>query len=137
MPAKKGRSFVLQHWDGTSPENYVTVAGLRSNSIAINNELVDITNKDDSGWRKGLEQGGVKSVTLSGSGVFTDSSTEGLIRTAMLAGSHELMKIIDEDNDEFAGTFQITSLEYAGEYNAEITYSMTFESVSEVTFTAG
>lgn len=137
MPAKKGRSFVLQHSDGTSPVSYTTIAGLRSNSIAINNELVDITNKDDSGWRKGLEQGGVKSVTLSGSGVFTDSTTEGLIRTAMLNGTHELLKIKDEDNDEFQGTFQVTSLEYAGEYNGEITYSMTFESVDEVTYTAG
>jgi len=34
----------------------------------------------------------------------------------------------------YAGTFQITSLEYGGEFNGEVTYSITLESSGAVSF---
>ena len=34
----------------------------------------------------------------------------------------------------FTGAFQVTSIEYAGSYNGEVTYSMSFESAGAVTF---
>ena len=35
-----------------------------------------------------------------------------------------------------AGPFQITSLEFAGEHNGEVTYDLSLESAGELTFTA-
>ncbi len=37
---------------------------------------------------------------------------------------------------ELTGAFQITSLEYAGEHNGEVTYSMSFESAGYITYAA-
>jgi TP901-1 family phage major tail protein len=34
------------------------------------------------------------------------------------------------------GSFQITTLEFAGEHNGEVTYTMTLESAGELTFAA-
>ena len=34
------------------------------------------------------------------------------------------------------GAFQITSLEFAGEHNGEVTYNMSIESAGALTFTA-
>ena len=36
----------------------------------------------------------------------------------------------------YAGQFMIASLEYAGEYNGEVTYSITLESSGDITFTS-
>jgi TP901-1 family phage major tail protein len=35
-----------------------------------------------------------------------------------------------------AGLFQISSLEFAGEHNGEVTYDLALESAGELTFTA-
>ena len=45
-----------------------------------------------------------------------------------------ILKFISPDLGTLSGTFQITSLEYAGEYNGEVTYSLTLESSGYVTF---
>ena len=38
------------------------VAGARADSFTINNEPIDITEKDDAGWRKYLADVGVRSI---------------------------------------------------------------------------
>ena len=40
------------------------------------------------------------------------------------------------DFGTFEGPFDITSIEYSGEYNGEAQYSMSFESAGQITFTA-
>ena len=46
MAAQKGRSLLMKIGDGASPEAFTTIGGMRSTSIAINDEMVDVTNKD-------------------------------------------------------------------------------------------
>ena len=52
------------------------------------------------------------------------------------ASTFSRFTFIIPDFGDYAGDFQITSLEYAGEYNGEATYSMSFESAGAVGFTA-
>ena len=40
------------------------------------------------------------------------------------------------DFGTLTGAFQITSLEYAGEHNGEVTYSLSFESAGYITYAA-
>jgi TP901-1 family phage major tail protein len=40
------------------------------------------------------------------------------------------------DLGTYTGSFMIASMEFAGEFNGEATYSFTFESASYVTFAA-
>lgn len=133
MAAQKGSALLIKIGSG-SPVSYTTIAGLRSTSITMNDEAVDITNKDSAGVRTLLAQGGVNSMSVSGSGVFTDVAVDGTLRSAFNAGSFSSYQIVIPDFGTYTGTFMVASLEYAGEYNGEVTYSVTLESSGAVTF---
>ncbi len=143
MAAQKGLDVLMKiDISGTK----TTIGGLRSTSITLNDESVDITNKDSLGTRTLLAGAGVNSVSISGSGVFTDSTAEVAVRTAYQAqqnttngssaqtAAFQSFQFAIPDLGTYTGAFQITSLEYAGEYNGEATYSMSFESAGYVTF---
>jgi TP901-1 family phage major tail protein len=137
MAAQSGKSIVVSITNNEGSPALEAIAGLRSRSIAINSETVDITNADSTGnWRELLPSVGVRSCSISGSGVFTDDSSEEEIREVMFANEFRVFNFLVPDFGTFAGDFQVTSLEYAGEYNGEVTYSVSFESSGEVTFTA-
>lgn len=145
MAAQKGLDVLMKiDISGTK----TTIGGLRSTSITLNDESVDITNKDSLGTRTLLAGAGVNSLSVSGSGVFTDSAAEVAVRTAFQAqqntsdgssaqtAAFESFEFIIPNLGTYTGAFQITSLEYAGEYNGEATYSMSFESAGYITFAA-
>jgi TP901-1 family phage major tail protein len=135
MAAEKGRAFVLKIGDGGDPEAFTTIGGMRTTQFAINNEIVDITNKGSAGWRELLGGAGVRSVSLRGAGVFTDSAAEMSLQAKMLAGSVDNYEVLFESGDSFAGAFQAVSLEYAGDHNGERTYTLRLESSGQVSFT--
>jgi|SRR5210317_1888055 len=146
MAAQKGSSLLLKIGDGASPEAFTTVGGLRSTSITMNDEAVDVTNKDSLGHRALLAGGGVNSVSVSGSGVFTDTASETSIKTAYFSqqntsdgssaqtAAFNNYQVIIPDFGTLTGSFMIASLEYAGEYNGEVTYSITLESADYTLF---
>jgi len=148
MAAQKGSALLLKIGDGASPETFATVGGLRSTSITMNDEAVDVTNKDSLGHRTLLAGGGVNSVSVSGSGVFTDAASETSIKTAYFAQQNTSdgssaqtpafnnYQVIIPDFGTMTGSFMIASLEYAGEHNGEVTYSITLESDGYITFAA-
>ena len=143
MAAQQGLDLLLKiDISGT----YTTVGGLRSTSITMNEESVDATSKDSLGSRTLLAGGGVQSVSISGSGIFTDTAAEVAVRTAYAGQANTTngstgqtaafknFQVIVPDLGTFTGAFQITSLEYAGEYNGEATYSISLESSAFITF---
>lgn len=135
--AGAGKDFVLQIGDGGGTEVFTTIGGLRSKSMSINAEAIDITNHGSNQWKTLLDGAGIKSMSVSGSGVFTDSASEAQMQTDALAQTLRNFKIIDSDTgDYFTGAFKITSLEYAAEYNAERNWSISLESSGAITFTA-
>ena len=134
MAAQKGSAMLMKVGNGGSPETFTTIGGLRSTSLTINNESVDVTNKDSSNNRTMLAAAGVQSISVSGSGVFTDAASEATIKTNVLADSIDNYQFLVPDFGTFTGGFQVTSVEYAGEFNGEVTYSFSFESSGAITF---
>jgi TP901-1 family phage major tail protein len=134
MAAQKGAALLLKI--NTTSDTYVTVGGLRSTSITLNDEAVDVTNKDSSGNRELLADGGIFSLSVSGSGVFTDAASEETLRGAMNATTFKNFQVIIPDFGTYQGAFMVASLEYSGEYNGEVTYSVTLESSGAITYTA-
>jgi TP901-1 family phage major tail protein len=128
MAAQKG-SLVLIKRSGT------TIAAQRISSLSINNEMVDITNKDSSGMRELLDGGGIQSMSMSCSGVFSDDATQESVRADAVANSLNTYSFVTEDGGIFSGSWLITSYERAGEHNGEETWSMTFESSGAITYT--
>jgi len=132
MAQQKGRLFLLKLGsDGLGG----TLAGLRENSFTINNEPVDVTNKDSGGWRTLLEGAGTQSVSISANGVASDSATYETLKGYAQANSINGYQLIGPDNDALSGSFQITSLQESGAHNDAITFSITLESSGTISFT--
>ena len=134
MAAQKGSALLMKIGNAGSPEAFTTIGGMRSTSLAMNDEMVDVTNKDSARARTLLAQGGTNSMTVSGSGVFTDSATEATLRSKFDVSALTNYQFLVPDFGTFTGSFQLTTLEYAGEFNGEVTYSFTFESSGAITF---
>ena len=136
MAAQKGSSLLVKIGDGASPEAFTTIGGLRSTSISLNDEAVVVTTMDSSNARTLLANGGIQTITISGSGVFTDAASEGTLRSKFGAASFSNFQIIIPDFGTYTGAFMVASLEYAGEFNGEVTYSVTLESSGTIAFAA-
>ena len=134
MAAQQGKALLMKIGDGASPEVFTTIGGMRSNTLTMNDEMVDITNKDSAGARTILAQGGVNSITVAGSGVFTDSASETTLKSKFNVSALTNYQFLVPNFGTFTGSFMLTTLEYAGEYNGEVTYSFTFESSGAITF---
>ena len=134
MAAQQGKALLMKIGNAASPEVFTTIGGMRSNTLTMNDEMVDVTNKDSAGARTILAQGGVNSITIAGSGVFTDSASETTLKGKFNVSALTNYQFLVPNFGTFTGSFMLTSLEYAGEYNGEITYSFTFESSDAITF---
>ena len=133
MAVQKGAEVLVKIGDGASPEAFTTIGGLRDTSISINQETVDVTTKDSARVRTLIAQGGVKSFTVSGSGVFDDSASHTTLIGVLDASTFTNFQFIMPDFNTFTGAFQVTSVEYSGTYNDSAQYSLTFESADTIT----
>lgn len=137
MAANSGNDFLLKVGDGASTEAFTTLAGMRTTSMTINNALVDITTKDSSHNRTILSGGGVKSMSISADGVFTDAAVEETLRANATANTLNNYQIEFGNGDTYEGAFLITSYQRAGSNDAEETFSVSLESSGALTYTAG
>jgi TP901-1 family phage major tail protein len=134
MAAEKGSAFLLKLSDGATPPVFTTLAGLRTTGLTINAETVNITHKGSGGWRDILGGAGIRSISLSGSGVFTNSAAETRLRTLAMTAAVDEYEVVFESAEKLKGKFQIARLDYAGDYNGERTYAVTLESSGVATF---
>lgn len=136
MPAQNGKDLLIK-LDLTGEGQFETIAGLRATRMSFNAESVDVTNLDsDGGWREILGGAGVKSASISGSGVFKDEGTDERARQIFFDGETPRFQVIIPDFGIVEGPFLITSVEYAGAYNGEATYELSLASAGALDFTA-
>lgn len=134
MASQRGKDILLKLWDGTG---FVTVAGLRTKRISFNAQSVDITDSQSAGrWRELLGGAGVRRASVSASGIFRDAASDELVRAAFFAGAVTQMQLVIPDFGTIEGGFQVTSLDYAGNHDGEVTFDIALESGSELTFGA-
>ena len=133
MTAQKGSAFLLKIGDGATPPAYRTVAGLRTTQMSINGDTVVVTHKESGGWRELLSGAGVRSVSVSASGIFLGSEAESAIRANALAGLVDAYELSFEDGAKLHGRFLVQRLDYSGDFNGERNYAVTLESSGPVT----
>lgn len=135
MAAQRGRDILLKIEDDGGA--FVTVAGLRARTIALNARSVDVTDGDSAGrWRELLAGAGVKSAAVSGQGIFRDAASDALIREAFFAQAARTWRLIVPDFGTLEGPFLVAALEYAGEHEGEASFALSLASAGEVSFTA-
>ena len=136
MTAQKGKDLLLK-LDGTGEGSFVTVAGLRSRTIAFNARAVDVTHAESAGrWRELLEGAGVRSAAITGRGIFRDASSDASVREIFFAGSIRRWQVVIPDFGTVEGPFQITALEFSGDHDGEVGFDLALESAGEISFAA-
>jgi TP901-1 family phage major tail protein len=134
MTAQRGRDLLIKIGDGASPENFTSVAGLRATTLAFNSAMVDITNADSADMWRELLAGGVKSATVSGSGVFKDAASDSSLRAAFFNMAVGNFQIVIPSFGTVTGPFKITALQYDGPYDGEVKLSLSLASAGALTF---
>lgn len=132
MAIQKGRDMLLKLSDGEGV--FLTVAGIRARTVSLNARAVDVTDSGSGGWRELLAGAGVRSMAVSGSGVFRDAASDARMREVFFGQVAEQWQIIVPGFGIFTGAFLITALEYAGQHDGEATFAVTLASAGEVAF---
>lgn len=132
MAVESGAAFLLKISDGGAPEAFRTVAGLRTTQLSLSSEPVVVTHKGSGGWRELLPAGGVRAVSISGAGVFTGSQAELQLKSRLLNGALDRFEVSFEGGERLRGAFQVTRLDYAGDFNGERSYTLSLESSGQV-----
>ena len=136
MAAQRGADLLLK-LDQTGTGTFITVAGLRTRTLALNAATVDVTNADSNGlWRELLAGAGIRNARITGTGLFTSSVTDALMRDTFLSGTIRAWQVIIPAFGTIQGNFQISALDLAGQYNAEMTFDVTLESAGILTYTS-
>ena len=135
MGAQNGKDLLIKvDMDGNG--TFQTIAGLRATRVSFNAESVDVTSLESTGgWRELLSGAGVRSASISGSGVFKDDATDERARRIFFDGLTPDFEVIIPDFGTISGPFQVTSLEYSGSHNGEATYELSLASAGALTFT--
>ena len=79
-----------------------------------------------------LSGAGVRSVSVSGAGVFTGSAAEVRIKVSALSGVLDDYELSFESGERLRGRFLVTRLDYAGDFNGERSYTLALESSGAV-----
>lgn len=136
MGAQKGRDLLLKI-DQTGTGSFQTVAGLRSHNLSFNAASVDVSHQESVGqWRELLAGAGLKSAAVRGSGIFKDAAADATIRGYFFNGTIREWQVIVPDFGIVEGLFQISSLDFGGRHDGEVTFDLALESAGELTFTA-
>lgn len=113
----------------------VALTGVRTTSLTIGNEPIDITSNDDNGFRKFLDEDpAMRMLDVSVEGITKDPT---LIAIAA-AGGAGLVAEYELDMGQFGkftGDFHIGNLQLGMPYNEAITFSCTIQSSGEYTYT--
>jgi len=134
MAAQSGKDMLLK-LDQTGSGSFVTVAGLRSRSLAFNAASIDVTDAESAGrWRELLSGGGIKRAAVAGSGVFKDQDSDATIRSLFFAGTIRNWQLILPDFGTVEGPFQIVALEFAADHAGEVTFELALESAGQLSF---
>lgn len=141
---KSGRPLAVKF--NTTGATYVLVGAARSDSISVNNEMVDVTNKTSTNaggklFRELLELGGVQSISLNVEAIYSDDADKKLIQDKVLANTFGTFRVeVPGDTARrggyFQGLFQITNHEMSGGHNDAVTETYTLESAGEITYTS-
>jgi len=115
-------------------EFFKTIGGIRSGSLAFASEAIDITNYGSNQWRKIKDNAGLKTVSVSGDGVYNNTTNYRAMEASAFANTLVCLAFVDVTVGRvYHGCFKLVSLEAAAEHNGEATFTMAAESSDTIT----
>jgi len=137
MSAQSGVLVLIKIGNGAGPEIFTTVGGLQASSMKLDNQVLNTSNVTSGNWKQLLANVGISSITISGSGIFTNVASEETIRGYAFNNSIKNYQFVFSNGDYLTGAFQIISYERDGNYDGAETYSLILDSAGAISFTKG
>ena len=126
--ADSGRGLLIKK-GGTA------IAGAREDGISLDGSPVDVTSKDDGGFRTLADFAGAKALDLSVSGVWADK----ILRDAAVLESAALLlsdiTLEFADGGSVTGDFYLASYEETGTHDDAVTFSASLQSSGTWSYT--
>ena len=119
------------------PESFALIAGLRTTSVTLNNDAVDVTTVASEGFRELLPDGGLKSLSVAGDGIVAAGASDRALYLQAVEAGCARYRLEFGNGDRFEGPFLITRFQRSGAQNDAELFSMTLESAGLLHFTAG
>jgi len=136
MAAQSGKDMLLK-LDATGSGSFTTVGGLRTRSLTFNAASIDVTDSESAGqWRELLAGGGIRRAAVSGAGIFKDQASDEAVRGLFFGATICAWQLVIPGFGTVAGPFQITALQFSGDYSGEVTFDLSLDSAGELIFTA-
>jgi TP901-1 family phage major tail protein len=131
---KGGKDWLLQRSDGETPEGFDDIGGLRSAGFTGDSEAIDATSHDSDQNKELLDEAGINSYKIAGSGIATSNAILDSIENDFMDRKIRRYRVIDVSagGKSWTGSFKIVSFERTGEYNGVQTWSISLESSGEV-----
>jgi predicted secreted protein len=130
MPAKSGRDLLIKK-AGTA------IAGFRTNTVTVDGSPVDITSKDDGGFRTMADFAGTLSIDIEGDGVWKANTLGALAFAASPTGRLLTdITLVNANGDTIAGSFYLANYVETGAHETEITFTASLQSSGAWTVTA-
>lgn len=134
MVAHSGSLMLLKVASKINPKEYIIVGGMRTTKCVLNNRLIDITHKESGKWRQLLGEAGIASINISGSGIFTDQESEGMVREIAFANKIANFQITFGNGDRLEGAFVVNHYERSGNMDEEESYNLSLESAGKIVY---
>ena len=128
-----GNAMVLHVETTPGGGSYALIGGSSSHTLSINNEQVDVSDKDSSRWKE-LLAAGDRSLSLTMSGFVSSDANFAIMAAAAVADTILNYKLYYGNSKTITGAFHIDSLEYTGERNAGQAFSCTLTNSGAPTF---
>ena len=133
MAAAAGRKMRIKYLTSAAATPAV-IAGARTDSFTINNEPIDITDKDDVGIVTLLDDIATKQVEMTVEGVLTNGTLVSLAANTASGAALHLMQFAIQSVGTLAGSFFMNSFQGEGAEGGDpATFTASFQSSGAVT----
>jgi len=106
---------------------YQIIGGTSDHTLNINNELLDVSDKDSNRWKESLSAG-ARGASISMNGFISDNTYYELLETSAKNDTILFYQFIFSDSRLVIGEFHINSFEGSGSNQTAQSFSATFES---------
>lgn len=132
---RSGAAIVMDDTEvGMMVDLFKSTGGLRSKSMNFSADGIDLTNEDSNEWKVMLDKAGIRSMEISGSGVYNSYDVFQSLVTKFLANELTCLMFVEVKTGRiYEGCFKLTSLEVSGDYDSESSYSISASSSGAIT----
>lgn len=129
-----GNALGLAIEDSPGVGTYTNIAGASEHTMSINNEQIDISDKNSNRW-KSLLAAGARTLTISMNGFVSDDTEFELMRVAARDDVILNYQLSYGNSETVTGAFHIDSFEVTGGYNSAQSFTATLSNSGEPTLT--